>query len=108
GAAEQQQFFGQRRFSGVGMRDDRERTPPRDFGRLRRRLTRHGLLHHVQRSGLDQFHLRRLEPDLMEFGGLAEDFSDVQLDKTIVHFYYSERLADAAPEQRRQLLVIGR
>ncbi len=49
-------------------------------------LGRNGLLHHVQRSGLDQFDLRRLEPDLMEFGGLAEDFSDVQFDKAIVEF----------------------
>lgn len=30
-AAEKQQFFGQRRLAGIGMGDDRKRTPPADF-----------------------------------------------------------------------------
>ena len=36
GAAEQQQFLGQRGLAGVGMRDDRKRAPARDLGGERR------------------------------------------------------------------------
>ena len=44
-AAEQQQLFGQRRFAGVGMGNDRERAPALDFGGKRR---------HRDRIGADQ------------------------------------------------------
>src|SRR6185369_14522445 len=45
-------------------------------------------------SGLDQFQLSRLEPDLMEFCRLAEGFPDVQLDEAVVHLDDGKRLAD--------------
>jgi hypothetical protein len=42
GAAEQQQLFGQRGLAGVGMRNDREGAPARDFRRKRRARWRFG------------------------------------------------------------------
>jgi hypothetical protein len=49
GATKQQKLFGQRGLAGVGMRDDRKRTPPRHFGcerRWGRRISTEGNIGH--------------------------------------------------------------